>query len=121
MRITRSEVREKIEKYHTKNGVQSVCVNDTFIGNGTSEIITSSMQALLNKGDEKNGWNPDIADIEAKMTKKTHAIEVMNPNNPTIANFGGVFFVFNIAGDACYYVFCRNGSFPAFTFWNFVR
>jgi alanine-synthesizing transaminase len=110
------DVREKIAQYHMKKGAMNVSVNDTFIGNGASELITASMQALLNKGDEvlvpapdyplwtaavnlnggkavhyickeTNAWNPDAADIEAKITKKTRAIVVINPNNPTGANY----------------------------------
>lgn len=110
------EVRETIAQYHIKKGAQNVSPNDIFIGNGASELITASMQALLNKGDEilvpapdyplwtaavnlnggkavhyicneEDAWNPDIADIEAKITKKTRAIVVINPNNPTGANY----------------------------------
>ena len=87
-------------------------VDDVFLGNGVSELITMTMQALLNEGDEvlipapdyplwtamtslshgtpvhyladeANGWQPDIADIEAKITDRTKAIVVINPNNPT--------------------------------------
>ena len=111
-----AEVREKVAEYHTKKGALNVTPNDVFMGNGGSELITASMQALLNKGDEvlvpapdyplwtaavniteakavhylcreENGWNPDTADIEAKITKKTRAIIVINPNNPTGANY----------------------------------
>ena len=111
-----ADVREKIAEYHIKKGAQNVLPNDIFIGNGASELITASMQALLNNGDEvllpapdyplwtaavtlngakavhyickeEDGWNPDLADIEAKITKKTRAIVVINPNNPTGANY----------------------------------
>jgi len=111
-----ADVRERIAEYHIKRGAQNVLPNDIFIGNGASELITASMQALLNKGDEvlvpapdyplwtaavnlneakpvhyicreEDGWNPDAADIEAKITKKTRAIVVINPNNPTGANY----------------------------------
>jgi alanine-synthesizing transaminase len=111
-----ADVREKIAEYHIKKGAQNISPNDVFIGNGASELITASMQALLNKGDEvlipapdyplwtaavnlnggkavhyicreENAWNPDVADIEAKITKKTRAIVVINPNNPTGANY----------------------------------
>ena len=110
------EVREKIAEYHIKKGAQNVSANDIFIGNGASELITSSMQALLNNGDEvllpapdyplwtaavnvcgakavhyicdeKDDWNPVIGDIEAKVSKKTRAIVIINPNNPTGANY----------------------------------
>jgi alanine-synthesizing transaminase len=87
-------------------------VEDVFLGNGVSELITMTMQALLNNGDEvlipapdyplwtamtslaggtpvhylcdeDNDWNPSIEDIEAKITDRTKAIVVINPNNPT--------------------------------------
>ncbi|MGB6039282.1 MAG: pyridoxal phosphate-dependent aminotransferase, partial [Gordonia sp. (in: high G+C Gram-positive bacteria)] len=87
-------------------------VDDVLLGNGVSELITMTMQALLNTGDEvlipspdyplwtamtalsggtpvhyqcdeNNGWNPSIEDIEAKITPNTKAIVVINPNNPT--------------------------------------
>jgi alanine-synthesizing transaminase len=110
------DAREKIAEYHTQKGAENVSANDVFIGNGASELITASMQALLNSGDEvlvpapdyplwtaainlnggiarhyvckeEDGWNPDLADIEAKITNKTRAIVVINPNNPTGANY----------------------------------
>ncbi|WOC11957.1 putative aspartate aminotransferase [Gordonia sp. MP11Mi] len=87
-------------------------VDDVLLGNGVSELITMTMQALLNNGDEvlipspdyplwtamtslsggtpvhykcdeDNGWNPSIEDIESKITARTKAIVVINPNNPT--------------------------------------
>ncbi|GAC81203.1 pyridoxal phosphate-dependent aminotransferase [Gordonia malaquae] len=87
-------------------------VDDVLLGNGVSELITMTMQALLNNGDEvlipapdyplwtamtalsggtpvhykcdeDNGWNPSIEDIESKITPNTKAIVVINPNNPT--------------------------------------
>ncbi|MFT3716205.1 MAG: pyridoxal phosphate-dependent aminotransferase [Gordonia sp. (in: high G+C Gram-positive bacteria)] len=87
-------------------------VDDVLLGNGVSELITMTMQALLNVGDEvllpapdyplwtamtalsggtpvhyrcdeANDWNPDIEDIESKITDRTKAIVVINPNNPT--------------------------------------
>lgn len=87
-------------------------VDDVLLGNGVSELITMTMQALLNDGDEvlipspdyplwtamtvlsggspvhyrcdeEADWNPDLADIEAKITDRTKAIVVINPNNPT--------------------------------------
>jgi alanine-synthesizing transaminase len=86
--------------------------DDVYLGNGVSELITMTMQALLDDGDEvlipapdyplwtamttlsggkavhylcdeENGWNPDLADIESKITPKTVALLVINPNNPT--------------------------------------
>jgi alanine-synthesizing transaminase len=93
-------------------GVMDVDTEDIFIGNGVSELIMMSMQALLNNDDEvllpkpdyplwtaavtlsggravhylcdeAQNWNPDIADIAAKITERTKAIVVINPNNPT--------------------------------------
>lgn len=87
-------------------------VDDVFLGNGVSELITMTMQALLNDGDEvlipapdyplwtaatslsggkpvhylcddEDEWNPSIEDIKSKITEKTKAIVVINPNNPT--------------------------------------
>jgi alanine-synthesizing transaminase len=85
---------------------------DVYLGNGVSELITMVMQALLDEGDEvlipapdyplwtamtslgggtpvhyladeQNGWQPDHEDIRAKVTPRTKAIVVINPNNPT--------------------------------------
>jgi len=93
-------------------GVMDVGIDDIFIGNGVSELISMSMQALLDSGDEvlipmpdyplwtatatlaggkavhylcdeASDWNPDLDDIRAKITAKTKAIVVINPNNPT--------------------------------------
>jgi alanine-synthesizing transaminase len=87
-------------------------VDDVLLGNGVSELITMTMQALLNDGDEvlipspdyplwtamttlsggkpvyyrcdeSNGWQPDVADLESKITDRTKALLVINPNNPT--------------------------------------
>jgi len=90
----------------------NVSIDDIYTGNGVSELITMSMNGLLNYGDEvlvpmpdyplwtasvtlaggkavhyrcddKQNWYPDIKDMESKITPKTKAIVVINPNNPT--------------------------------------
>lgn len=94
------------------DGLLETDISDVIMGNGVSELIVMAMQALLNSGDEvlipapdyplwtaasslaggkpvhylsdeENGWQPDIADIESKITANTRAIVVINPNNPT--------------------------------------
>ena len=104
--------RKAIVHYYQTKGLRDISVNDVYIGNGVSELITMSMQALLNDGDEilipapdyplwtaaatlaggtvrhylcdeENDWFPNLADMEAKITPKTKAIVVINPNNPT--------------------------------------
>jgi alanine-synthesizing transaminase len=93
-------------------GVMDVGIDDIFIGNGVSELIVMAMQALLNIGeevlvpmpdyplwtaavtlaggravhylcDEGADWNPDLDDIRSKLSSRTRAIVVINPNNPT--------------------------------------
>lgn len=93
-------------------GIADVEIEDIILGNGVSELIVMSMQALLNDGDEVlipspdyplwtaavnlsgghpvhyrcdegNDWQPDLDDIRAKITDKTRGIVVINPNNPT--------------------------------------
>ena len=93
-------------------GIAGVDINDIIIGNGVSELICMSMQALLNDGDEvlipapdyplwtaavrlaggvavhyrcdeSANWEPDLDDIRAKTTKRSRGIVVINPNNPT--------------------------------------
>ncbi|NYI06100.1 pyridoxal phosphate-dependent aminotransferase [Allostreptomyces psammosilenae] len=103
--------RAVVQYYQTKN-VAGLDVDDVYLGNGVSELIQMSMQALLDDGDEvlvpapdyplwtaavslsggtavhylcdeSSDWYPDLADIEAKITDRTRAIVVINPNNPT--------------------------------------
>ncbi len=104
--------REAIARYCKKKNIPNVTVNDIYTGNGVSELITMSMQGLLDNGDEilvpapdyplwtasvtlaggtavhylcdeQSNWYPDIADMESKITHKTKGIVVINPNNPT--------------------------------------
>ena len=104
--------RKAIVQYYQSKDIRSVTVNDVYIGNGVSELITMSMQALLNDGDEvlipmpdyplwtaaatlaggkavhylcdeQADWFPDVEDIKSKVTSRTKAIVVINPNNPT--------------------------------------
>jgi len=92
--------------------VKGVGINDIYLGNGVSELIVMTMQALLNNGDEvlvpapdyplwtaavtlsggkavhylcdeSANWYPDIEDIKSKISPRTKAIVVINPNNPT--------------------------------------
>ncbi|WP_206491999.1 pyridoxal phosphate-dependent aminotransferase [Rhodococcus sp. KRD162] len=101
-----------VTRYELEPGFPELDVDDIYLGNGVSELITMTMQALLDDGDEvlipapdyplwtamttlsggkavhylcdeDNGWNPDLADIESKITPKTVALLVINPNNPT--------------------------------------
>lgn len=104
--------RKAIVQNYQQKGLRDVDVNDVFIGNGCSELIVQSMQALLNNGDEvlvpapdyplwtaavnlaggkavhyicdeAQGWFPDLDDIRKKISPRTKGIVVINPNNPT--------------------------------------
>ncbi len=104
--------RKAIMQYCQLKNIPNVGVNDIYTGNGVSELITMSMQGLLDAGDEilvpmpdyplwtasvtlaggtavhylcdeKADWNPDIDDIKKKITSNTKGIVVINPNNPT--------------------------------------
>ena len=106
------QAREAIVKYCRKKGIEKVTVDDVYTGNGVSELITMSMQGLLDYGDEvlvpspdyplwtasvtlaggtavhyicdeQSEWYPDIEDMRKKITDKTKGIVVINPNNPT--------------------------------------
>ncbi len=104
--------RKAIMQYAQLKKIPNVSVNDIYTGNGVSELINLCMQALLNDGDEilipspdyplwtatatlaggnvahyicdeESEWYPDIDDIRKKITPKTKAIVIINPNNPT--------------------------------------
>lgn len=104
--------RKAIMQYTQQKNITGVTVEDIYIGNGASELIVMSMNALLNDGDEvllpmpdyplytaavslsggkpvhylcdeQSDWMPDIADMRRKITPNTKAIVVINPNNPT--------------------------------------
>ena len=104
--------RKAVMHYTQQKQIKGVTLEDIYIGNGVSELIVMSMNALLNAGDEvlvpapdyplwtaavslsggtprhylcdeNNGWLPDLDDIRAKITAHTRAIVVINPNNPT--------------------------------------
>lgn len=106
------DAREAICNYHKGKGIEGITPDDVFIGNGVSELVTMALTALLNYGDEilvpapdyslwtnsvwiagakpvhyicdeQSAWYPDIKDIRSKITPKTKAIVIINPNNPT--------------------------------------
>lgn len=106
------EPRKAVMHYTQEKGIKDVDVDDIILGNGVSELIVMAMQGLINNDDEvlipkpdyplwtaavtlaggkpvhyicdeSADWFPDINDIKSKITKKTRAILVINPNNPT--------------------------------------
>ena len=109
--------RTAIVQHYQTRGIETATVDDIWLGNGVSELIAIALQALLDDGDEvlipapdyplwtastslagghavhylcdeANGWQPDLADIEAKISDRTKAIVIINPNNPTGAVYG---------------------------------
>jgi alanine-synthesizing transaminase len=104
--------RKAVMQHYQSRGLLDVQIEDIYLGNGVSELIMMAMQALLNNGDEvlipapdyplwtaavrlsggapvhyrcdeQSEWNPDLADIRSKVTDRTRAIVIINPNNPT--------------------------------------
>ena len=104
--------RKAIMQYCQQVEITNVDVDDIYIGNGVSELVAMSIQALVNDGDEvlipspdfplwsaavnlcggtpvhylcdeENDWQPDLADLRSKITPQTKALVVINPNNPT--------------------------------------
>ena len=104
--------RKAIMQYCQLKNIPNVSIDDIFTGNGASELITMSMQGLLDSGDEilvpapdyplwtasvslaggtavhyicdeQSGWYPDLEDMRSKITDRTKGIVVINPNNPT--------------------------------------
>ncbi|MFK5690445.1 pyridoxal phosphate-dependent aminotransferase [Ornithinimicrobium sp. LYQ92] len=104
--------RAVVSRYQDVPGFPDLDVDRVYLGNGVSELIMMTLQALLEQGDEvlvpapdyplwtaatslgggipvhyrcdeEDGWNPSIEDIRAKVTPRTKAIVVINPNNPT--------------------------------------
>jgi len=104
--------RKAIMHYTQEKQIKNVQLDDIFIGNGVSELVVLTMQALLDNGDEvlipmpdyplwtaavvlsggtarhyvcdeASGWLPDLDDIRDKINPRTRAIVIINPNNPT--------------------------------------
>ena len=104
--------REAIKNYYAAKGIAGIHTDDISIGNGVSELVLHAVQGLVNAGDEvlvpspdyplwtaavrfsggkavhylcdeASDWNPDLADISSKITSRTKAIVIINPNNPT--------------------------------------
>jgi alanine-synthesizing transaminase len=104
--------REAVANYVTKRGIAGITADDVFLGNGVSELIVMTLQALLNPGDEvliptpdyplwtgsvnlsggravhyrcdeSEGWQPDIEHAAAQISDRTRAMVIINPNNPT--------------------------------------
>ena len=104
--------RTAVAQYYQSHGLTDTAVEDILLGNGVSELITMTLQAFVDDGneilvpapdyplwtgavtlaggtpvhyrcDETDGWNPDLGDIESKITQNTHGLVIINPNNPT--------------------------------------
>ena len=104
--------RKAVMHYTQELGIRGVTLDDIYLGNGASDLISLATNALLDEGDEllipmpdyplwtattslsggtpvhylcdeENGWQPDLDDIRAKITPRTRGIVIINPNNPT--------------------------------------
>ncbi|MEY5097483.1 MAG: hypothetical protein RJA36_202, partial [Pseudomonadota bacterium] len=104
--------RKAVVHYCQEKQIKGVTIDDIYLGNGASELIAMSMNALLDSGDEVlipspdyplytavvslsggtpvhyrcdegSGWMPDLDDMRAKITPNTKALVIINPNNPT--------------------------------------
>ena len=104
--------RRAVVQHYQNLGLADIGVDDVFLGNGVSELASMAVQALLEDGDEvlipapdfplwtavttlaggravhylcdeEAGWLPDLADMAAKITSRTRAVVIINPNNPT--------------------------------------
>jgi alanine-synthesizing transaminase len=104
--------RKAVMQYYQSQGILDVEIDDIYIGNGVSELVVMGLQGLLDNGDEvlvpapdyplwtaavslsggtpvhyvcdeQADWFPDLDDIRRKVTTRTKAIVVVNPNNPT--------------------------------------
>jgi alanine-synthesizing transaminase len=104
--------RTAVVQHYQERGIDITDVDDVWLGNGVSELIPVALNALLNEGDEvlipapdyplwtastslsggtpvhylcdeSNGWMPNMDDIRAKVSDRTKAIVIINPNNPT--------------------------------------
>jgi alanine-synthesizing transaminase len=112
--------RKAVMHYTQEKGIKGVTIDDIIIGNGVSELIVMAMQALVNNGDEillpapdyplwtaavrlsggtpvhylcdeQQDWQPALDDIRAKISPRTRALVIINPNNPTGANYSEAF------------------------------
>lgn len=106
------DARDAIVRYERSKGIEGIEPDDVFIGNGVSEVVSFALLPLLNPGDEvliptpnyslwsntillagakpvyyrcdeQSHWNPDVADLRSKVTSRTRAMVIINPNNPT--------------------------------------
>ncbi|MEE2023752.1 MULTISPECIES: pyridoxal phosphate-dependent aminotransferase [Alkalimonas] len=104
--------RVAVAQYYQQRGIRGADADDVFIGNGVSELILMALQGLLNNDDEvlipspdyplwtaavnlaggkarhyrcdeQQDWAPDLDDLRSKISKKTKALVLINPNNPT--------------------------------------